>query len=234
MVFYVLAMSCEHVIKKLQLKAEADKRQVVFSKNSLLLIHNRIHNEEKPDKFKDVARTLVKEPVNVRREFTLERNLANVMSWARSLLRGNLTRHRQIIHVGEKVYKCNEYGKLLSRKINLKIHNRIHTGGKLYQCNECGKVFWHKATFSFHQHTHARDLTNIMSVARTLVKKKVLQLIIKEVILGRNLTNVMSVARFSIERITFQFIIEFILERNLTNVMIVAIFFSISTALQAI
>ena len=79
-----------------------------------------------------------------------------------------------------------------------------------------------------------RDLTNIMSVARTSVKKKVLQLIIKEVILGRNLTNVMSVARFSGERITFQFIIEFILERNLTNVMIVASFFSISTALQAI
>ena len=82
-----MTMSREHVIKKLQLKAEADKRQVVFSKNSLLIIHNRIHNEEKPDKFKDVARTLVKEPVNVRREFTLERNLANVMSWARSLLK---------------------------------------------------------------------------------------------------------------------------------------------------
>ena len=61
-----------------------------------------------------------------------------------------------------------------------------------------------------------------MSVARTLVKKKVLQLIIKEVILGRNLTNVMSVARFSIERISFQFIIEFILERNLTSVISVA------------
>ena len=79
-----------------------------------------------------------------------------------------------------------------------------------------------------------RDLTNIMSVARTLVKKKALQFIIKEVSLGRNLTNVMSVARPSVERISFQFIIEFTLERNLTNVMIVASFFSIKTALQAI
>lgn len=51
-VFYVLAMSHVHVIKKLQLKADTDKRQVVFSKNSLLIIHNRIHNEEKPDKFR--------------------------------------------------------------------------------------------------------------------------------------------------------------------------------------
>ena len=82
-----MTMSREHVIKKLQLKAEADKRQVVFSKNSLLIIHNRIHNEEKPDVFKDMARILVKEPVNIHREFTLERNLANVMSWARSLLK---------------------------------------------------------------------------------------------------------------------------------------------------
>lgn len=151
MVFYVLTMSREHVIKKLQLKAEADKRQVVFSKNSLLIIHNRIHNEEKPDKFKERGKDFSQRTRECsQRIHTGEKpckcnELGKVFTQ-----KGNLTRHRQIIHVGEKPYKCNEYGKLLSRKINLKIHNRIHTGRKLYKYNECGKVFWHRATFSFH------------------------------------------------------------------------------------
>ena len=89
MVFYILAMSHVHVIKKLQLKAGTDKRQVVFSKNSLLIIHNRIHNEEKPDKFKDCGK-----------DFSQRR-----------------TREcPQRIHTGEKPCKCMSMARSLLKK----------------------------------------------------------------------------------------------------------------------
>lgn len=183
---------------------------------------------KKPDKFiKECGKDFEakEEPMNVLREFTLEKPCKCNEYGKVFTQRETLHRH-QIIHVGEKLYKCKEYGKFFSRKINLKLHNRNSYWRETYKFNECGRVFWHRATCSFHQHSHAeRDLTNPMSVARTLVKKKALQFIIKEVILGRNLTNVVSVARSSVERISFQFIIEFTLERKTINVMSMASFF---------
>lgn len=59
-----------------------------------------------------MARTFVKEePMNVLREFTLERNLANVMKYGKVFYsKGNLTRHHQIIHVGEKLTNVRNMG----------------------------------------------------------------------------------------------------------------------------
>ena len=134
--------------------------------------------------------------------------------------KGNLTRHHQIIHVGEKLYKCKEYGKLFSRKINFIIEFILE--GNFINLMSVAGSFGIGPPFHFISiFMLERDLTNL-SVARTLVKKKALQFIIKEVILGRNLTNVVSVARSSVERISFQFIIEFTLERDLMYVKIVA------------
>lgn len=50
MVFYVLAISHVHVIKEITLKTDTIKRQVVFGKFTTD-DYNRIHSEEKPDKF---------------------------------------------------------------------------------------------------------------------------------------------------------------------------------------
>ena len=58
---------------------------------------------------------------------------------------------------------------------------------------------------------------NVMSVARSLVKKPASNAI-KKFILERNLTNAMSAARFLEKNQPLQVIREFILGRNLTNV----------------
>ena len=56
------------------------------------------------------------------------------------LLLGNNLKNVILIHTG-KIYQCNLYNKVLTQKGNVKQHELIHTGEKPYKCNLCKKLF---------------------------------------------------------------------------------------------
>uniref|UniRef100_A0A671LIJ5 C2H2-type domain-containing protein n=1 Tax=Sinocyclocheilus anshuiensis TaxID=1608454 RepID=A0A671LIJ5_9TELE len=62
----------------------------------------------------------------------------------------HLKRH-EMIHSGEKLYKCSHCDKRFSQSSSLKTHERIHTGEKPYHCTECGKCFNNSS--NLHSHT---------------------------------------------------------------------------------
>ncbi|NWV27098.1 ZN544 protein, partial [Origma solitaria] len=45
----------------------------------------------------------------------------------------------ELLHDGEKPFKCRECGKSFRWRKNLICHQRIHTGERPYECEECGK-----------------------------------------------------------------------------------------------
>ena len=55
---------------------------------------------------------------------------------------GDLKRHINTVHNGQKDHKCDSCGKLFSKPCNLKIHiSTVHNCQKDHKCDSCGKLF---------------------------------------------------------------------------------------------
>ncbi|KAM4642394.1 uncharacterized protein O3C94_016731 [Discoglossus pictus] len=107
-----------------------DKCEIVFYSSSSLFGHQRIHNEDNPNRCNECGKHFSK--------------------------KANLVVHQRL-HTGVKPFMCNECNKKFSSKSSLLVHEKIHTGEKPHMCNICGKFFAHKYYLFIHQRSHTGE-----------------------------------------------------------------------------
>lgn len=70
--------------------------------------------------------------------------------------RANLKRHK-MVHTGEKPYECDVCTKSFASKSQLTLHYRVHTGEKPYQCDVCDKKFSSRTILTRHMQVHSKE-----------------------------------------------------------------------------
>ncbi|XP_029108169.1 zinc finger protein 2 homolog [Scleropages formosus] len=81
----------------------------------------------------------------------------------KSFSQGGTLKQHQLVHSGEKPYKCHECGKCFSQGSHLTQHLLIHSGEKPYKCSQCEKCFSRSSTLKQHQLLHSGEKPYICS-----------------------------------------------------------------------
>ncbi|XP_019343267.1 zinc finger protein 3-like isoform X1 [Alligator mississippiensis] len=132
--------------------------QKSFSCPSLLVLHRRSHNGEKPHLCTKCGKDFSCLST-LDQHWCLHTGEKAYLcpECGKSFTRSYSLAQHQRIHTGEKPYQCHGCGKSFTRSYQLTIHQRIHTGAKPHQCSECGKSFIHSSSLTKHHRIHTGE-----------------------------------------------------------------------------
>ncbi|XP_075394066.1 uncharacterized protein LOC142432716 isoform X2 [Tenrec ecaudatus] len=144
-----------------------------FSRQSSLLVHERLHSGEKPHACKECGRAFSWKSSLLRHQKTHSEEKTHVCKeCARAFSqKSDLIKHQRI-HSGAKAYVCKVCDRAFSQKSNLLVHQRRHSGEKPHVCNECGRAFSHKSDLITHQRIHSGDKPYMCEVCQRAFSQK--------------------------------------------------------------
>ena len=66
-------------------------------------------------------------------------------------------RQQELVHTGERPFKCDERGMSFTQSGSFRVHTRTHTGDRLFKCDVCQKSFTQSGSLCAHKRTHTGD-----------------------------------------------------------------------------